>query len=222
MVSSRSRWQQETCDGLLSEYGIIAPHGIAHLRRLLSELLADPEGSGLSGLLGETLVEIAGRLRFFDERIRTYDLRIGRVFAHDERCQRLAKVEGVGPLVATAMVAAVGNAREFKSGRELSAWLGLVPRQHSSGNRNVLLGISKRGDRYLRTLLIHGARSALCRVERRRDRRSTAVRSGGLAGSECLSSNRAVQRDPATPRPSASTTFTVSASELAGSAGLQP
>src|ERR1039457_723223 len=95
-VSSRSRWQQETCDGLLGEYGIIAPHGIAHLRRLLSELLADPEGSGLSGLLGESLVEIAGRLRFFDERIRTYDLRIGRVFSDDERCQRLAKVEGVG------------------------------------------------------------------------------------------------------------------------------
>ncbi len=70
------------------------------------------------------------------------------------------------------MVAAVGNAREFKSGRELSAWLGLVPRQHSSGNRNVLLGISKRGDCYLRTLLIHGARSALCRVERKHDRRS--------------------------------------------------
>jgi transposase len=158
--------------GLLGEHGIIAPRGIAHLRRLLSELLADPQRSGLSGLLGETLVEIAGRLRFFDERIGVYDLRIGRVFSDDERCQRLAKVEGVGPLVATAMVAAVGNAREFKSGRELSAWLGLVPRQHSSGNRNVLLGISKRGDRYLRTLLIHGARSALCRVERRLDRRS--------------------------------------------------
>ena len=171
-VSSRSRWQQETRDGLLGEYGIIAPHGIAHLRRLLSELLADPESSGLSGLLSETLVEISGRLRFFDERIGAYDLRIGRVFSDDERCQRLAKVEGIGPLVATAMVAAVGNAREFKSGRELSARLGLVPRQHSSGNRNVLLGISKRGDRYLRTLLIHGARSALCRVERRRDRRS--------------------------------------------------
>ena len=74
--------------------------------------------------------------------------------------------------MATALVAAVGNANEFKSGRELSAWLGLVPRQHSSGNRNVLLGISKRGDRYLRTLLIHGARSALCRAERRSDRRS--------------------------------------------------
>jgi transposase len=110
--------------GLLGEHGIIAPRGIACLRRLLSELLADPQRSGLSGLLGETLVEIAGRLRFFDERIRAYDLRIGRVFAHDERCQRLAKVEGVGPLVATAIVAAVGNANEFKSGRELSAWLG--------------------------------------------------------------------------------------------------
>jgi hypothetical protein len=66
----------------------------------------------------------------------------------------------------------VGNANEFKRGRELSAWLGLVPRQHCSGNRNVLLGISKRADRYLRTLLIHGARSALCRAERRSDRRS--------------------------------------------------
>lgn len=158
--------------GLLGEHGIVAPRGIAHLRRLLIELLAKPAGHGLSGLLGETLLEITERLRFFDQRIRAYDLRIERVFAHDERCQRLAKVEGVGPLVATAMVSAVGNASEFKSGRELAAWLGLVPRQHSSGNRNVLLGISKRGDRYLRTLLIHGARSALCRVDRRSDRRS--------------------------------------------------
>ena len=74
----------------------------------------------------ETLVEIAERLRFLDQRIHSYDLRIERVFAHDERGQRLAKVEGVGPLVATAMVSAVGKANEFKSGRELSAWLGLV------------------------------------------------------------------------------------------------
>ena len=70
-------------------------------------------------------------------------------------------VAGVGPLTATALIAAVGDARQFHSGRELSAWLGLVPRQHSSGGRSVLLGISKRGDRYLRTLLIHGARAAL-------------------------------------------------------------
>ena len=78
----------------------------------------------------------------------------------------------MGPLVATALVAAVGNASEFKSGRELSAWLGLVPRQYSSGNRELLLGISKRGDRYLRTIMIHGARAALMRVDRKSDPRS--------------------------------------------------
>src|SRR6266478_5449801 len=135
-------------------------------------ILADPERHGLSGLFRETLQEMAERLRFFDERVGAYDDRIARMFKEDERCRRLAKIEGVGPLVATAVVAAVGNASEFKSGRELSAWLGLVPRQHSSGGRNVLLGISKRGDRYLRTLLIHGARSALRVAERRRDQRS--------------------------------------------------
>src|ERR1700726_4941564 len=140
--------------------------------RLLLEILADPERHGLSGLFRETLQEMAERLRFFDERVGAYDDRIERRFKEDERCRRLAKIEGVGPLVATAVVAAVGNASEFKTGRELSAWLGLVPRQHSSGNRSQLLGISKRGDRYLRTILIHGARAALRRADHKRDQRS--------------------------------------------------
>src|SRR3974390_2894678 len=78
--------------GLLGEHGIVAPRGIAHLRRLLIKLLAETASCGLSGLLGETLVEIAERLRFLDQRIHSYDLRIERAFAHDERCQRLAKV----------------------------------------------------------------------------------------------------------------------------------
>ena len=158
--------------GLLAEHGIVAPLGIARARRLLLEILADPERHGLSGLFRETLQEMAERLRFFDERVAAYDDRIERVFKEDERCRRLAKIEGVGPLVATAVVAAVGNASEFKSGRELSAWLGLVPRQHSSGNRSQLRGISKRGDRYLRTILIHGARAALRRADHKRDQRS--------------------------------------------------
>jgi transposase len=135
--------------GLLAEHGIVAPRGIARARRLLVATLTEPERHGLSEVFRDTLLEIAERLRLFDQRIQAYDLRIERVFQHDERCQRLAAVQGVGPLVATAMVAAVGNAREFKSGRELSAWLGLVPRHHSSGNRSMLLGISKRGDHYL-------------------------------------------------------------------------
>ncbi len=86
--------------------------------------------------------------------------------------RRLVKVEGVGPLAATALVGAIGSARQFTNGRELSAWLGLVPRERSSGNRTMLLGISQRGSRYLRTLLIHGARAAARVAERKRDARS--------------------------------------------------
>jgi transposase len=160
--------------GLLGEYGIVVAQGLAPLRRELP-LLLDDEEKQLSSLFRELLGEMAERLKLLDQRIRQYDSKVERVFGQDERCPRLAQVEGVGPLVATALVAAVGNAHEFKNGRELSAWLGLVPRQHSSGGRNVLLGISKRGDRYLRTLLIHGARSAIRVVERRRDPRSLAI-----------------------------------------------
>ena len=95
--------------------------------------------------------------------LNVFDRRICRAARRDERCVRLREVPGVGPLTATALVATVGNAREFKSGRELSAYLGLTPRQHSSGGKTVLLGISKHGNRYLRTLLIHGARSLMRR-----------------------------------------------------------
>jgi transposase len=96
-----------------------------------------------------------------DTRIKDFDKRIEKTCQQNEVCQRLIKVEGVGPLTATALVAAVGDVHVFKNGRQMSAWLGLVPRQKSSGQRHVLLGISKRGDSYLRTLLIHGARSVV-------------------------------------------------------------
>jgi transposase IS116/IS110/IS902 family protein len=121
--------------GLLAEYGIVVTGGIAPLRRMLPVILEDAENR-LSGLFREMLGEMAQRLRVLDERLRQYDLRVARVFGQDERCHRLAQVEGVGPLIATALVAAVRNAHEFKSGRELSAWLGLVPRQHSSGGKD--------------------------------------------------------------------------------------
>jgi transposase len=145
--------------------------GIDRLRRALPIILED-EANGLRSMFRETLAEMAERLQWLDERCRCYERRIELVFRQDERAQRLGQIEGVGPLIATALVAAVGNAREFKSGRELAAWLGLVPRQHSSGGRSVLLGISKRGDRYLRALIIHGARAALRVAERKRDPRS--------------------------------------------------
>ena len=144
--------------GLLRERGVVVAQAIARLRAALPVILED-QSNRLSALMRELLGELGERLRMLDDRLRQYDQRIARCCQQDERCRRLVKVEGVGPLVATAVVAAIGNARQFTNGRELSAWLGLVPRAHSSGKRTMLLGISKRGNRYLRTLLIHGGTS---------------------------------------------------------------
>ena len=101
-----------------------------------------------------------------------HEERIQRVFASNEQCQRLAALEGVGPLIATAMVAAVSDGRVFRNGRQFAAWVGLVPRQHSSGGKQRLLGITKRGDPYLRMLLVHGARSVVYRSTGKSDRRN--------------------------------------------------
>ena len=150
---------------LLHERGVVAWLGAAGLRKALAQALED-ERNEVSGAMGELLLELSGWLRESEQRIATVSKRIERAVKDDERCARLLEVPGVGPLTASALVATVGNAREFKSGRELSAYLGLTPRQHSSGGKTVLLGISKHGDRYLRTLLIHGARSLLYRNRR--------------------------------------------------------
>jgi transposase len=157
--------------GLLCERGVVMRKGVATLKRELPQVLAD-ESNEVSGELGEELIELRELLRDLEQRIAGMDKRIAHKFKGDERCRRLAEVPGVGPLIATATVAMVGNARQFKNGRELSAFLGLTPGQHSSGGKVVMRGITKRGDRYLRTLLIHGARATLRCCERKRDPRS--------------------------------------------------
>ena len=153
---------------LLHERGVAARLGAAGLRAGLARALADEnaENHEVSGAMRELLVEMSGWLRELEQRISSLSGRIERAAKRDERCTRLMEVPGVGPLSASALVATVGNAREFKRGREMSAYLGLTPRQHSSGGKAVMLGISKHGDRYLRTLLIHGARSLLYRNRR--------------------------------------------------------
>jgi transposase len=160
--------------GLLAERGMVVGKGLSRLRHALALILEDRDGR-LGGLMRELMAEMGERLRLSDARIKHYDFKIGRLCAEDERCRRLVAVEGIGPLAATAMIGAVGDARQFKSGRALAAWLGLVPAHRKSGNREVTLGISKRGDRYLRTLLIHGARAVVSVAERRRDARSVWV-----------------------------------------------
>lgn len=166
--------QANQVHGFLLEYGIESPKGVGALRRRLVDVLEDGENElPLEGR--ELLWVLSEELRRVDERVRAFDTRIAAVARVQPACQRLATIPGIGPLTATALVAAVGDAAEFKNGRELAAWLGLVPRQYSTGGRVRLLGISKRGDRYLRTLLIHGARAALRTAARHENRRSRWV-----------------------------------------------
>lgn len=143
-----------------SEYGTVFSLGVAKFQKELKNWLADPE-NGLSGSARATFEELVGQLRDKDERIDVYDKRLAQAAKEDERAERLMEVPGIGKLTATAVLAAVADAAHFDSGRDFAANLGLVPREHSSGGKQRLYGITKRGDSYLRTLLIHGARSAL-------------------------------------------------------------
>jgi transposase len=144
--------------GLLSEYGIVLPTGVHRLRQALPQLV---ETESLTPLGREVFPQLYEELVTVDEQVTKCEYRITRWFKSDPTCQRLAQVDGIGPLTATAFVAAVANPAAFKNGRQVSAWLGLVPRQASTGDKPVLLGISKRGDCYLRSLLIHGARAVM-------------------------------------------------------------
>jgi transposase len=144
---------------LVNQRGVVLAKGAAGLRAGVAAALADQHHQELSGTLRELLGELVEELHELELKLKRYELRLERAAKDDQRCVRLLALPGVGPKIATALVATMGDAREFKSGRELSAFLGLTPRQHSSGGKTVLLGISKHGDRYLRTLLLHGARS---------------------------------------------------------------
>jgi len=155
--------------GLLAEYGVTIPQGRAQVRPCLAAILEDAE-NGLSALFRASLQGLAEELRHLDERVAQYDAQIAALAHASEPAQRLMTIPGIGPLVATALLAAIGSdPRLFGNGRSLAAFLGLVPRQHSTGGRDRLLGISKRGDTYLRQLLIHGARAVMRWVERKTD-----------------------------------------------------
>lgn len=170
LIKGRTALANQT-RGLLAEYGIVVPKGVHKLRAALPRILEDGE-NGLIPLARELFAESYDQLLESYRRIDEYDRRIERIFRASPSCQRVAQIEGIGPLGATALVAAVGDAKFFKNGRQMAAWLGLVPKQHSSGGRDRLLGISKRGDRYLRTLLIHGARSVVYRCDKKQDARN--------------------------------------------------
>ncbi|HHW1690086.1 TPA: IS110-like element ISPa49 family transposase [Pseudomonas aeruginosa] len=146
--------------GLLAEYGEVMPLGRDAVAKALPSVFARLVGR-LPGVLIESLREQYTRIVQLDKEVSNIERRLREWHRDDESCRRITAIPGVGLLTATATVAAMGDPGAFSSGREFAAWLGLVPRQTGTGGRVKLLGISKRGDRYLRTLLIHGARSVL-------------------------------------------------------------
>jgi transposase len=165
--------QSNQIRGLLAEYGIIIPAGLRNLKNLVQIL--DDNQAKLSVKAYNIFIRLYEQFKLYDSQVKIYDQEIERTADHDVMCKEIMNVEGIGPLTATAMVATIGDAKLFKNGREVSAWLGLVPKQNSSGNKIRLSGISKRGDCYVRKLLIHGARTVVKSCEKKSDRKSLWV-----------------------------------------------
>lgn len=160
--------------GLVAEYGLVAPQQLTRLRAAVPDWLEDAE-NGLTERFRRLLSGLWDDLKTLDSRVAELDYEINMIAQSDPVATRLQQLRGVGPVVATALVAAVGDAEHFANGRQMAASLGLTPKQHSSGGKDRLLGISKRGDAYLRSLLIHGARSVIRTARLKDDRLSRWV-----------------------------------------------
>jgi transposase len=162
--------------GLLAEYGIVVGRRVDVLQNALPLLLEDAE-NGLTTDFRALLEGLQQDLTTLNGRVNELDKTIKTLANSNADAERLQQIPGIGPITATALVCAIGNGKQFKRGRDMAAWLGLTPNQHSSGGKERLLGISKRGDAYLRTLLIHGARAVLKVACKKDDPRSRWLQS---------------------------------------------
>jgi transposase len=165
MVKSRTA-QANQIRGLLTEFGLIIPQGISHLYQRVPILLDDAKDE-VPGVFRQLIQRLLDHMKELDRQANEMELQIQAWHRANALSRKLERIPGIGPLTASALVASIGDAKSFKNGRQLAAWLGLVPKQHSSGGKATLLGISKRGDCYLRTLLIHGARAVIYALRRK-------------------------------------------------------
>src|SRR5262252_3641925 len=161
--------------GLMHEYGIVLPKGVAKFRQAVVDKL-ESEKEKLTTLSQEMFWKLVEEFVTLEQQLAYDQEKLEALATTHPECQRLMTIPGIGPITATALVAAVGDVGVFKNGRQFAAWLGLVPKQHSTGGQSLLLGISKRGDSYLRKLLIHGARATLRWVKLQTDDRSRWIR----------------------------------------------
>ena len=161
--------------GLLSEFGLIIPRGRYPAQHHIPGILEDAE-NGLPSLARRLLHDIYQRIQTLNQQILAYDREIESLARQSEAARRLMSLPGVGAVTATAMVASIADPQQFHNGRRLAAWLGLVPRQYSTGGKTRLGRITKQGDKYLRTLLIHGTRAVLAALKDKQDRTSCWLR----------------------------------------------
>jgi transposase len=170
LVIKQKTAQANQIRGLLAEYGVIIPKGISHIDNML-QILEDNKNK-LTIKSNQIFMRLYEQFKIYSAQVDTYDKEIEQMAEEDAICKEIMKIEGIGPLTASAAVATIGDAKLFKNGREVAAWLGLVPKQHSSGNTIRLSGITKRGDRYVRKLLINGGRTVVKNCEDKTDKRS--------------------------------------------------
>lgn len=161
--------------GLLSEFGLVMPKGRYPAQHHIPDILEDGE-NGLPGLVRRLLDDIYRRIQTLNQQILAYDREIENLARHSEPARRLMTLPGIGAVTATALVASIAEPKQFENGRQLAAWLGLVPRQYSTGGKTRLGRITKQGDKYLRTLLIHGTRAVLAVLKDKQDRTSCWLR----------------------------------------------
>ncbi|MGA8052326.1 MAG: IS110 family transposase [Burkholderiales bacterium] len=205
--------------GLLAEFGIVIPKGIGHIAKRLPEILEDGE-NGLPGMMRHLLERLGGQLKELDRQVGELEQQIKLWHRENESSRKLEAIAGIGPIIASAFVASVGDAKNFKNARQVQAWLGMVPRHEGTGGRTTLGRISKRGDAYLRTLLIHGARAVITQFQRKPDqpegwlkrllaRRNKNIAAVALAAKNVriawalLAHERSYQRDYVASRPAA-------------------
>src|SRR3990167_943459 len=159
--------------GLLSEYGIVAAQGTSSIKKLLAEIEGDTEGEiKITSQMKELCAEFYDELKDKEKRIKKCDIKIEAIANTNPVCLNFMSVLGVGALTSTILLTVLSNPSLFKNGRHFAAFLGLVPRQYSSGGKHKLYGISKRGDKYIRSLLVHGARSVLMHAKKKTDKYS--------------------------------------------------
>jgi len=152
--------------GLLAEFGLVLPQGIDHVTERVPQLMEEASEE-LTGAFRLLITRLLDQLKMLGHHVHELEMQITAWHRANPLSRKLEKIPGVGPMTASALVASMGDARNFHSGRQVAAWLGLVPKQHSSGGKALLLGISKRGDSYLRSLLIHGARAVVAHTQRK-------------------------------------------------------